>query len=116
MCGTKCPTVRSGGTTSVRSAVMPTLMMSRASIGGSEIARSFGRTPDPCRVMAHWSRDADAVAKQSMPVLTGSCSRCAKLRTGQGRRAERAALLLRRGGALHKGLAALHLVRERSFV
>src|ERR1700675_1948675 len=33
MCGTKCPTVRSGGTISVRSALMPMVMMSRASMG-----------------------------------------------------------------------------------
>src|SRR6478752_1492833 len=32
MPGTKCPTVRSSGTTSVRSALMPTLMTSRASM------------------------------------------------------------------------------------
>src|SRR3954451_24139970 len=32
MPGTKCPTVRSGGTTSVRSALMPILMNSRASM------------------------------------------------------------------------------------
>src|ERR1700676_3344252 len=34
----------------------------------------------------------------------------------RGRRGVRLALLLRRGGALHKGLAALHLVRQRGFV
>src|SRR5258705_7821557 len=33
MPGTKCPTVRSAGTTSVRSALMPILMNSRASMG-----------------------------------------------------------------------------------
>jgi hypothetical protein len=32
MPGTKCPTVRSGGTTSRRSALMPILMTSRASM------------------------------------------------------------------------------------
>src|ERR1700676_1368387 len=34
----------------------------------------------------------------------------------RGRRGVRLALLLRRGGALHKSLAALHLVRKRGLV
>src|SRR6266566_4959735 len=64
MPGTKCPTVRSGGTTSVRSALMPILMMSRASMEWSE--------NDRCVVPANaWThnhrRFSDAQGGQQAP-------------------------------------------------
>src|SRR6266478_8414845 len=58
---TKCPTVRSGGTTSVRSALMPTLMISRASMDGAphhNVVPANRRDPD--RVMSHGRREANA--------------------------------------------------------
>ncbi|MGY4301799.1 hypothetical protein ACVWXN_009894 [Bradyrhizobium sp. i1.4.4] len=51
MPGTKCPTVRSAGTTSVRSALMPTLMKSRASMGASNSAV----VPDKRSEAERWS-------------------------------------------------------------
>src|SRR5205085_10067625 len=45
ICARKCRTVRSGGTTSVRSALMPTLTKSRASMGLLKSATSSRRTP-----------------------------------------------------------------------
>src|SRR5579883_2317282 len=94
----KCPTVRSGGTTSVRSALMPTLMKSRASMVASTIAvipdRSAARGP---------IRNPEIVARDS----GFSATRCPGM--------TRTSLLLR-GRALHEGLAALHLVDQRGLV
>src|SRR3954454_10604456 len=111
MPGTKCPTVRSAGTTSVRSALMPILMKSRASMG---CFRKTGVVPalrrDPYRVMPRSrQRCRTPAGKQQAPVAMGPCVR---------RDDERwePALLLRRRRALHKRLAALHLVGQRRFV
>src|ERR1700747_2073761 len=55
---TKCPTVRSGGTIRFRSALMPILMMSRASMIS---IRSYRRTPGPIPRDGAGGRMADAV-------------------------------------------------------
>src|SRR5579863_5827878 len=84
---TKCPTVRSGGTIKLRSALMPTLKISRASMGFSPSFRGA-----LCADPSGPSRNDNAAAI--------------------GRRVS----LLRCGGALDEGLAALHLVGERRLV
>src|SRR5882757_3123135 len=96
MPGRKCPTVRSSGTTSVRSALMPTLMTSRASMLAFNDCRHSGaraaRTRNPYSRSWLWIPGLRPVAHPGMT-----------------RR-----LLLRR--ALDKRLAALHLVGQRRFV
>src|SRR5690348_5229439 len=78
MPASRCPTVCSTGTTRLRSALMPILMTSRASM------MSLSDVQPAC--------------------VAG---------TSQGRQRE---LLLRGRRALHKGLAALHLVMQRRLV
>src|SRR5271168_4748026 len=102
MCGTKCPTVRSDGTTSMRSALMPTLMTSRASMICPIVVPALRR--DPYAEESRWSREANAFSNTNARGYGSPPS--------QGRQK----LLLRRGCAFHKGLAALHLVGERRFV
>src|ERR1700675_439156 len=97
MCGTKCPTVRSGGTISVRSALMPMVMMSRASMGFV--------LDDPV-IPGHASSRGPGI-RRLLREIPGS--RFA--RPGMTKR-----LLLRSRRAFHKSLAALHLVRQRGFV
>src|ERR1700687_6422242 len=59
--GITCRTVRSGVTVMVRSALMPTLMISRASMDlCSPPQRRPGESRDPYRVMPHGRREADA--------------------------------------------------------
>src|ERR1700736_6167199 len=106
MPGTKCPTVRSDGTIRVRSALMPILMISRASMGGAphhSVVPALSR--DPYRVMSEMGTRADAFQSNRrlwlwVPAFAGTTVR----------------LLLRRRRALHKRLATLHLVGQRSFV
>src|SRR5689334_123282 len=94
MPGTKCPTVRSAGTTSVRSALMPIVMKSRASMG---LARHSGA-----------ARSADPGIQKFAARESGFALRAP--------RNDANASLLRRRRALHEGLAALHLVTKRGFV
>src|SRR5664279_6566647 len=101
MCGTKCPTVRSGGTTSVRSALMPMVMMSRASMGFV-----LGFVLDDPVIPGHASSRGPGI-RRLLREIPGS--RFA--RPGMTKR-----LLLRRGGAFDERLAALHLVRQRRLV
>src|SRR5258708_11020244 len=110
MPGTKCPTVRSGGTTSVRSALMPTLMTSRASIGSVlHITTSSRRTPGPIPRDAASGQEGDAFQNNQrwwlwVPAFAGTTG-------GEG-----CALLVLHRLALDKGLAALHLVGQRRLV
>src|SRR6476620_6454731 len=76
MPGTKCPTVRSGGTTSVRSALMPILMNSRASMEYPVSSR-----PSEARAGTHnhewpivegWS---PSLPQPQAPVVMGPCFR-----------------------------------------
>src|ERR1700746_754814 len=98
---TKCPTVRSGGTIRFRSALMPILMMSRASMIS---IRSYRRTPGPIPRDGAGGRMGDAVEKRALglwvPAFAGTTRR----------------LFLRSGGALDECLAALHLVVQRRLV
>src|ERR1700704_3971404 len=108
MPGRKCPTVRSSGTTSVRSALMPTLITSRASMDcPGKISLSSRRTPGPITTSARGCgpRGPHPLTQQTLVVMGP------RFRGDDGE-----SLLLRRGGALNKGLAALHLVGERRFV
>src|SRR5258708_1287315 len=114
MPGIKCPTVRSGGTTSVRSALMPTLMISRASMEQSKNNKSVvpakrSASRDPYSVIALWGTKADAFQDNQrrwlwVPAFAGTTN------------GERALLLLRCSGAFNKRLTALHLVRQRRLV
>src|SRR5882757_1752591 len=108
MPGRKCPTVRSSGTTSVRSALMPTLITSRASMDcPGKISLSSRRTPGPITTSARGCGPLgpQPLTQQTLVVMGP------RFRGDDGE-----SLLLRRGGALNKGLAALHLVDERRFV
>src|SRR5947209_2899546 len=94
MPGTKCPTVRSTGTTSVRSALMPIVMKSRASI---VLARHSGAREARTRNPEIVDRDS-GFSPGGLPRNDANAS------------------LLRGRRALHEGLAALHLVSKRGFV
>src|SRR5258708_15708162 len=96
MWGTKCPTVRSGGTISVRSALMPMVMMSRASMGFQSVI------PGRCKASSPESRDSGS-GPSDHPGMTTQWAFALRL-------------LLRRRLAFHKSLAALHLVCQRGFV
>src|SRR5262245_56829012 len=98
MPGTKCPTVRSGGTTRMRSALMPIWMNSRASMANFNTAVIPGRAEREPGIHTH---DGGYGFRA-----------CDKWRI---RNDERRVLLLHRL-ALDEGLAALHLVGERGFV
>src|SRR3569623_1962087 len=94
MPGTKWPTVRSTGTTSVRSALMPIVMKSRASMA---LARHSGAREARTRNPEVMDRDS-GLSPDGLPRNDANAS------------------LLRRGCAFHEGLAALHLVGERGFI
>src|SRR5689334_8201672 len=98
--GTKCPTVRSGGTTRMRSALMPIWMNSRASMADFNAAVIPGRAEREPGIHTH---DGGYGFRA-----------CAKWRIPE-RREERD-LLLCGSRALNERLAALHLVGERRFV
>src|SRR6266480_4974148 len=110
---TKCPTVRSGGTTSVRSARMPTFMISRASMIVQTMMRRPGqakREPEPINtdvcVASGWGRNPIRCEHRWLwvPAFAGT--------TG----GEDCALLVLHRLALDKGFAALHLVGQRRLV
>src|SRR6266403_3459858 len=110
---TKCPTVRSGGTTSVRSARMPTFMISRASMIVQTMMRRPGqakREPRPINtdvcVASGWGRNPIRCEHRWLwvPAFAGT--------TG----GEDCALLVLHRLALDKGFAALHLVGQRRLV
>src|SRR6267154_676187 len=103
MLGTKCPTVRSRGTTRMRSALMPILMISRASMGFSPSFRGV-RSANP------ESRDSPMRNCASEVWSFGPS------RNDNAAAVGRCLSLLRSRGALHKSLAALHLVGQRRFV
>src|SRR6202167_4106561 len=111
MPGTKCPTVRSGGTTRLRSALMPTLMTSRASMefflpspvvgeGGADERGEFAR-------VRGWPRD-----QYPSPAFDASHLRHP---LPQGERENGHPTLFLRE-AFDKGHAALHLVDQWRFV
>src|ERR1700733_14495146 len=111
---TKCPTVRSGGTTSVRSALMPMVMTSRASMEWSDLA--FWRA----KQQRHHSGARGARARNPYSRSWLWIPRCAiaHLRpapSGASRNDERN-LLLRSSRAFNERLATLHLVGQRGFV
>src|SRR5258705_5656154 len=108
MPGRKCPTVRSSGTTSVRSALMPTLMTSRASMNSF---RNNGVVPANAGAHNHRCRFC---AKLGDPACRNHDDLWLWVPACAGTTVA-SALLLRRG-ALDKGLAALHLVGERRLV
>src|SRR5262245_17547294 len=93
MPGRKCPTVRSGGTTSMRSALIPILMTSRASM---EVHRHSGT-----RAAARGPG-----IQRSLREIPGST-------LGLPRNDARESFLRK---TVHEQLAALHLVGERGFV
>src|ERR1700687_3360940 len=112
---TKCPTVRSGGTTRVRSALMPTLMISRASMGWCSTSRRR-----PCETQGPIPRDG-ALRQEGrrLPktMNAGDYGSSRPVRNcALGEDDERRRLLALHGLALNKGLAALHLVSQRRFV
>src|SRR3954466_1091037 len=120
MPGTKCPTVRSAGTTSVRSALMPMVMKSRASMGllssplppvgeGGSIARSAIETGEGY-ISAGTSLASAFADRTPHPPTPRSGTFSHK------RRRKKERLLLRSRRAFHKRLAALHLVGQRRFV
>src|SRR5436190_7270718 len=95
MPGTKCPTVRSGGTTSVRSALMPILMNSRASMETFSSRHSGARGARARNPYSRWWLWVPGLRQEAHPGTTAS--------------------LLHRL-ALDEGLAALHLVGQRCLV
>src|SRR4051794_28842079 len=108
MCFRKCRTVRSGGTTSVRSALMPTGMKSRASMDAL-----VSRTRCGVLDAAAQSRDPYQYRRKRGPRL------CSTPRREERRVALRPGhdiLFALRRLALNKSLAALHLVGERRLV
>src|SRR3954468_7136649 len=116
MPGTKCPTVRSTGTTSVRSALMPTLMKSRASMGPLHRpgqASKASADPGPITPTHH----CHARPKPRPAVTTAAWGNGSWLSPGRQLRLQlQRWLLLRSRRALHERLAALHLVGKRGFI
>src|SRR3954469_10457414 len=117
MPGTKCPTVRSTGTTSVRSALMPTLMKSRASMGPppSSWTSAAKRSADPGPITP--TQHCHARSKPRPAATTAPWGNGSWLSPGRHLwLPNQRQLLLRSRRALHKRLAALHLVAERGLV
>src|SRR3981081_2325253 len=120
MPGTKCPTVRSDGTTSIRSALMPILMISRASMDdapppwSSRPSEHREREPGPittnARIASGWSGNPIRSEHRRLWVLAPARN-CAP-----GGDDERSELLALHRLALDEGLAALHLVGQRRLV
>src|SRR4030088_2793040 len=106
--GMTCLTVRSGVTVRMRSALMPTLMMSRASMD-DPITTSSRRTPGAIRRGVAFGQRGRCPLQQSTPGVMGP-----RLR-GDDQWGGLALLALHRL-ALNKSLAALHLVSQRRFV
>src|SRR6202035_4268765 len=101
MLGTKCPTVRSGGTTRMRSALIPILMISRASMGRPEKTYVV-----PANAGTHNHSRSRRVRLGPPPNATTNIG-------GYGSplsRGRQERLLLRSSRALDEGLATLHLV------
>src|SRR3954469_15732611 len=114
MPGTKCPTVRSTGTTSVRSALMPTLMKSRASMGPPPVVLDK-RSEAKRRCRTHYPTEHCQERQNPRPaVTTAAWGNGSWLSPGRQLRLQlERGLLLRSRRALHERLAALHLVAER---
>src|SRR3954462_3145910 len=116
MPGTKCPTVRSTGPTSVRSALMPTLMKSRASMGPPPVVLDK-RSEAKRRSRTHYPTEHCHERPKPRPaVTTAAWGSGSWLSPGQLRLQLERWLLLRSRRALHERLAALHLVAERGFI
>src|SRR3984885_13517188 len=111
---TKCPTVRSGGTTSVRSALMPMVMTSRASMEWSDLA--FWRAKQQRRHSgARGARARNPYSRSWLWIPRCAIAHLRPAPSGASRNDERN-LLLRSSRAFNEGLAALHLVGQRRFV
>src|SRR3954454_15067644 len=116
MPGTKCPTVRSTVTTSVRSALMPTLMKSRASMGPPPVVLDK-RSEAKRRSRTHYPEHCHARSKPRPAATTATWDNGPWLSPGRQLRLQlQRWLLLRSRRALHERLAALHLVAERGFI
>src|SRR3978361_577301 len=107
--GTKCFTVRSALTRTMRSALMPTVMTSRASMDCLK-----ARVPDAVR---HSScRSAEPGPRFSEDSWAPALQRTAPRRATRCAASGARRLLALRRPALDEGLSTLHLVRQRRLV
>src|SRR5579883_3073111 len=110
MWGTKCPTVRSGGTTSLRSALMPILMTSRASMEFFLPSPLVGEGGEIDRREIEPGEGSQSVDRTPHPARTFSAPPSPA--RGEGK-SDRVLFLPK---PLDEGHPALHLVNQRRFV